>query len=83
MAATVRKYTDVYAQCIRSIDDFGFTMNSINWIIDMQITEKRPIYLAHLRGLVGKTIVQCFDVNGKNCDDRRIRFAFNIGKKYV
>ena len=66
MAATVRKYTEVYAQCIRSINDFGFTMNSINWIIDTQITEKRPVYLAHLCSLVGKTIVQCFDVNGKN-----------------
>ena len=36
------------------------------------MTEKRPIYFACLCDLVGKTVVQCFDVNGKkNCDDRR------------
>ena len=49
-----------------SIDDFEFAMNSINWIIDKQITEKRPVYYARLCGLVGKMVVQCFDVNGKN-----------------
>ena len=40
-------------------------MNSINWIIDTQIKEKRPVYFVRLRGLVGKMVVQCFDVNGK------------------
>ena len=54
------------------IDDFEFAMNSINWIIDMQITEKRSISFVRLCDLVGKMVVQCFDVNRKkNCDDQR------------
>ena len=70
-----------------SIDEFDFAMNSINWIIDTRITEKRSVYFARLFGLVGKMVVQCFDVNRKKTamtgDQAYLLFAFNAGKNYV
>ena len=62
-ATAMAKQQEVAA--VNRIDDFDFAMNSINWIIDTQITEKRPVYYVRLRGLVGKMVVQCFNVNGK------------------
>ena len=53
-------------------------MNSINWIIDTQITEKRSVYFARLRGLVGKMVLQCFDVNGKKPRWPEIRLTFYL-----
>ena len=76
-----------YTQKALPIDDFEFAMNSINWIIDNQIIEKRPVYFACLCDLVGKTVVQCFDVNGKKIamtgDQAYLLFTFNTGSKYV
>ena len=51
-------------------------MNSINWIIDTQITEKRSIYFARLHSLVGKMVVQCFNVNWKQLRWPEIRLTF-------
>ena len=63
---------------IAVIDDFEFAMNSINWIIDTQITEKRAVYFVRLRGLVGKMVPSCFDVNRKKTRWPEIRLTFYL-----
>ena len=42
------------------------------------MTEKRPVYFASLCDLVGKMVVQCFDVNGKKPRWLEIRLTFYL-----